>query len=174
MSWTSVHSSSGTLSIGSVLHMIMYICQCYFLSSPRSFLPTLSPQVRSLRLHLHSFPVETFQYTFLPHSSQFLSPVQIFFFLLSLLCKGAHPHIQDCQSPHGLWGPGGICPRSVMLPQCLTHIFFISVHFQGIICYKFTVISFRRLNWYFIWARYFEPCLQNYSYWIEEDRCLNK
>ena len=78
-------------------------------------------------------------------------------------------------SPHMAFGfPGEICPKSVMLPQCHTHIFFISVHFQGIICYKFTVISFKRLNWYLIWARYSEPCLQNYSYWIEEDRCLNK
>ena len=126
--------------------MIMYICQCYFLSSPHSSLPTLSPQVRSLCLHLHSFPVETFQYTFLPHSSQFLSPVQIFFSFYAFFVR-VHIHTFRIVSPHVVFGgPGGVCPKSVMLPQCLTHIFFISVHFQGIICYKFTVISFRRLN----------------------------
>ena len=44
----------------SILHMVMYICQGYFLHSSYFLLPPLYPQVRSLCLRLHSFPVERF------------------------------------------------------------------------------------------------------------------
>ena len=32
----------------SVLHMIVYVCQCHFLKSPHPFLPPLCPEVHSL------------------------------------------------------------------------------------------------------------------------------
>ena len=40
--------------------MIVYICQCYFLNLSYPLLPPLCPQVRSLCLCLHFFPVNRF------------------------------------------------------------------------------------------------------------------
>ena len=39
----------------SILHIIVYICQCYFLNLSHPYLPLLCPQVHSLHLCLHSF-----------------------------------------------------------------------------------------------------------------------
>ena len=44
----------------SVLHMIVYIYQCYFLHLFHSLLSSLCPQVSSLYLHLQSFPANRF------------------------------------------------------------------------------------------------------------------
>ena len=38
-----------------VVHMVVYICQCHFLSSSYLILPSLYPQFHSPHLHLHSF-----------------------------------------------------------------------------------------------------------------------
>ena len=43
----------------------MYICQCYFLLSSRPLLTSLYPQVHSLYLCLHCFPVDRFMNTLL-------------------------------------------------------------------------------------------------------------
>ena len=40
-----LHSS---VSPATYLHMVVYICRCYFLCSSRSFLPSLHPQAHSL------------------------------------------------------------------------------------------------------------------------------
>lgn len=40
----------------SALHMIVFICQCYFLHKSCCLLPQLYPHVHSLHLCLHSFP----------------------------------------------------------------------------------------------------------------------
>ena len=40
--------------------MIVYICQCYFLNLSYPLLPPLCPQVCSLCLRLHFFPVNRF------------------------------------------------------------------------------------------------------------------
>ena len=38
-----------------ILHVVVYICQCFFLHSPHFFLPPLCPQIRSLYLHRIAF-----------------------------------------------------------------------------------------------------------------------
>ena len=43
-----------------ILHMVVYICLCYFLHSFPSLLPPLCPQVHSPYLCLHSFPANGF------------------------------------------------------------------------------------------------------------------
>ena len=43
-----------------ILHLLVYICQCYFVASSQPPLPLLCPQVRSLRLHLYSCPATRF------------------------------------------------------------------------------------------------------------------
>ena len=48
----------------SISHMIVHICQCYFLYSYHSLLPLLFPQVCSLHLCLHSFPANRFNTNF--------------------------------------------------------------------------------------------------------------
>ena len=48
----------------SVLHKVLYMHQCYFLHSSRSFLPSLCLQVCSLSLHLYSFSKNSFISTF--------------------------------------------------------------------------------------------------------------
>ena len=40
----------------SVLHMLVCVCQGWFLHSALSLFPLMYPQICSLRLHLHSFP----------------------------------------------------------------------------------------------------------------------
>ena len=40
--------------------MVVYICQCYFLSSSHLLLPPLCPHAHSLHLHLYSCPADTF------------------------------------------------------------------------------------------------------------------
>ena len=42
-----------------VVQMVVYICQCYFLSSSYLVLPSLYPQFYSPCLHLHSFPANS-------------------------------------------------------------------------------------------------------------------
>ena len=37
----------------SILHMVVYVAQCFFLNSSHPLLPPLCPQIRSLHLHLH-------------------------------------------------------------------------------------------------------------------------
>ena len=44
----------------SVLHVVVYVCQCYFLHSSHPLLPLLCPQVCSRCLCLHSFPTNRF------------------------------------------------------------------------------------------------------------------
>ena len=41
----------------SILHIIVNICQCYFLNLSHPYLPLLCPQVHSLHLCLHSFHI---------------------------------------------------------------------------------------------------------------------
>ena len=43
-----------------ILHVVVYICQCYFLLSSRPLLTSLYPQVHSLYLCLHCFPADRF------------------------------------------------------------------------------------------------------------------
>ena len=51
------HTNSHRLSI---LHMIMYKFQCYFLNLSHALLPPLCPQICSLYLHLYSCPANRF------------------------------------------------------------------------------------------------------------------
>ena len=44
----------------SVLHMVVYICLCYFFHSSHSLLPPLCPRAQSLYLRPHSFPADRF------------------------------------------------------------------------------------------------------------------
>ena len=92
----------------SVLHMIVYICQCYFLNSP--LLPLLCPQVHSLRPYLHSFPANRSISTFYqlssvqfscsvvsdslrPHESQHARP----------LCPSPTPGVHSNSCPSSWW-----------------------------------------------------------------------
>ena len=50
--WAHMH----TQRCSSILHIIVYTCQCYLLNLPHPLLPLLCPQLYSLLLHLHSFP----------------------------------------------------------------------------------------------------------------------
>ena len=43
-----------------LVNMVVYICQCYSLSSSYLVLPSLYPQFYSPHLHLHSFPENSF------------------------------------------------------------------------------------------------------------------
>ena len=44
----------------SILHLVVYICWCYFLNSSHSLPPLMCPQVHSPPLHLLSFPENRF------------------------------------------------------------------------------------------------------------------
>ena len=44
----------------SILHIVIYIFQCYSFNLPNPLLPMLCPQVLSLRLHLYSCPANKF------------------------------------------------------------------------------------------------------------------
>ena len=50
----------------SVLHVIVYICQCYSLNLSHPLLPLLCPQVHSPCPHLPSFPANSFISTIFP------------------------------------------------------------------------------------------------------------
>jgi len=43
-----------------ILHMIVYICQCYSLNLSHPLFPSLCPQVHSIHLHLYSCPANRF------------------------------------------------------------------------------------------------------------------
>jgi len=47
-------------AVSHILHMVVYIYQCYSLSSSHPLLPLLWPQVRFLCWRLHSFPSDRF------------------------------------------------------------------------------------------------------------------
>ena len=70
-SWTSFHTShqrapgwaprtTQQLPTSSASDVVVYTCQCRFLSSPHALLPPLCPQVHSLHLCLYSFPEDRF------------------------------------------------------------------------------------------------------------------
>ena len=44
----------------SILHLVVYICQCYSLSTSQPLLPALCPQVHSQHCHLYSCPTTRF------------------------------------------------------------------------------------------------------------------
>ena len=51
-----------------ILHLVVYICQCYSLTTSQPPLPALCPQVHSQRLHLYSCPTIRFISTIFLHS----------------------------------------------------------------------------------------------------------
>ena len=70
----------------SILHLIVYKCWCYFLHSSHSLPPRLCPQVCSLHLYLHSFPIDRFIDTIFLDSIC-VNVVYLFFsFWLTSLC----------------------------------------------------------------------------------------
>ena len=65
-----------------ILHIIVYLCQCYFLSLSHHLLSTQCPKVHSLGLHLHSFSTNMFiSYTFLDFICMYVSKYNIQFCL---------------------------------------------------------------------------------------------
>ena len=75
----------------SVLHTVLYLCQCYFLHSSHSLLPWLCPQVCSLFLYLHFFPANRFMNTiFLDYKYIYIYVNILSFFSLSDLLQSVY------------------------------------------------------------------------------------
>ena len=100
----------------SVLHMIEYICQCYFFNWSFPLLPSLYPHVCSLRLHLHFLPASLFIsnifsrfhiYTLIYYTS-----FSVFYLLHSVLTSPGFPGGSDGKASAYNAGDPGLIPGS--------------------------------------------------------------
>ena len=123
---SSLHGTANTHWL-SILHMVMYMLQSYFLYSSRPLLPTLRPQVCSLCLCLQCCSANRFQSLVpsfqIPH---ICVSMQYLFFLTFFICMIDSRFIYLIRTDSNVFF---LWPSNIPLYTCTTSLLYLLIYF---------------------------------------------